>query len=379
MALKSSTFGRSKSRSFAAATIAAATGCSEACSTAAMSRSTSSVTSKRSTTRGRPSVKVPVLSQTRWVTFSRCCSASAPRKRMPSWAPRPIPTMIDIGVARPNAHGQAMISTATAFTSAKTSFGSGPSQYHRAKVVSAITATTGTNHAATRSTIACTGARLRCASATSCTMRDSMVSAPIFSATMIRLPVPLIVPAVRAASTCFSTGRDSPVSIDSSTLEPPSTTFPSTGTRAPGRTRSRLPTCTSSSGTSDSWPLSSIRTATCGARSSSVSSAAEVRDLALISSICPNNTSTMITAAASKYTGGPFMPRSASGNQSGFSSATTLKIHAAPTPSMISVNMFHRPVPSDRTPRTRKGQPHHATTGVASKNCVQRLHGASAQ
>ena len=33
-------------------------------------------------------------------------------------APRPVPTMIDIGVARPRAHGQAMISTATALTSA---------------------------------------------------------------------------------------------------------------------------------------------------------------------------------------------------------------------------------------------------------------------
>jgi hypothetical protein len=30
------------------------------------------------------------------------------------WAPRPTPTMIDIGVANPSAHGQAMISTVTA-------------------------------------------------------------------------------------------------------------------------------------------------------------------------------------------------------------------------------------------------------------------------
>ena len=33
-------------------------------------------------------------------------------------APRPTPTMIDIGVASPSAHGQAMISTATAATRA---------------------------------------------------------------------------------------------------------------------------------------------------------------------------------------------------------------------------------------------------------------------
>ena len=33
---------------------------------------------------------------------------------MPNWAPRPVPTSRAVGVARPSAHGQAMISTATA-------------------------------------------------------------------------------------------------------------------------------------------------------------------------------------------------------------------------------------------------------------------------
>ena len=40
------------------------------------------------------------------------------------------------------------------------------------------------------------------------------------------------------------------MSIDASTADPPSTTTPSTGTRSPGRTRSRSPTATASSGTS---------------------------------------------------------------------------------------------------------------------------------
>ena len=39
-------------------------------------------------------------------------SASPPRIRMPASAPRPVPTMIAVGVARPIAHGQAMISDA---------------------------------------------------------------------------------------------------------------------------------------------------------------------------------------------------------------------------------------------------------------------------
>ena len=34
--------------------------------------------------------------------------------RIPSFAPRPVPTMRAVGVASPSAHGQAMITTATA-------------------------------------------------------------------------------------------------------------------------------------------------------------------------------------------------------------------------------------------------------------------------
>ena len=41
-----------------------------------------------------------------------------PRIRMPSWAPRPVPTISAVGVASPSAHGQAMISTATAAVNA---------------------------------------------------------------------------------------------------------------------------------------------------------------------------------------------------------------------------------------------------------------------
>ena len=68
------------------------------------------------TTFGRPSVSVPVLSTTSVSTFSIRSSASALRISTPACAPRPTPTMIDIGVASPSAHGQAMISTLTAAT-----------------------------------------------------------------------------------------------------------------------------------------------------------------------------------------------------------------------------------------------------------------------
>jgi hypothetical protein len=82
-------------------------------------RSTSPRRSPRvtiATTFGLPSVSVPVLSTTSVSTFSMRSSASAFLISTPSCAPRPTPTMIDIGVARPSAQGQAMISTVTAAT-----------------------------------------------------------------------------------------------------------------------------------------------------------------------------------------------------------------------------------------------------------------------
>ena len=68
--------------------------------------------------RGLPSVSVPVLSTTSVSTLRSVSIASAFRNSTPIVAPLPVATMIDIGVASPSAHGQAMISTATALTSA---------------------------------------------------------------------------------------------------------------------------------------------------------------------------------------------------------------------------------------------------------------------
>jgi hypothetical protein len=58
------------------------------------------------------------LNRRRVSTFSMRSSASAFLMSTPASAPRPTPTMIDMGVASPNAQGQAMISTATAATRA---------------------------------------------------------------------------------------------------------------------------------------------------------------------------------------------------------------------------------------------------------------------
>ena len=69
-------------------------------------------------TRMRPSVTVPVLSSTIVVIRRVCSSTSGPLISTPSCAPRPVPTSSAVGVARPSAHGQAMISTATAAVNA---------------------------------------------------------------------------------------------------------------------------------------------------------------------------------------------------------------------------------------------------------------------
>jgi hypothetical protein len=87
------------------------------------------------------------------------------------------------------------------------------------------------------------GARERCASATIWTMRASIVSRPTFSARITRA-AGLVDRAADdlIARPCFVTGIDSPVTIDSSSEERPSSTTPSTGTFSPGRTRRLSPT-----------------------------------------------------------------------------------------------------------------------------------------
>ncbi len=127
---KSAAFASARPRFSASSTMATASGCSLPRSRlAANRRSSSSVTPETvltAVTDGLPCVSVPVLSTTRVSTFSMRSSASAFLISTPALAPRPTPTMIDIGVASPSAQGQAMISTVTAATSPNASLGSGP-------------------------------------------------------------------------------------------------------------------------------------------------------------------------------------------------------------------------------------------------------------
>ena len=193
-----------------------------------------------------------------------------------------------------------MISTVTAATRPNASLGSGPQIDQATNARTATRTTRGTNQLATRSARRWIGARLRWASATICTMRASIVSRPIFSASMTSPPDRLMVPPMTRSPTSFVKGIDSPVTIDSSMADRPSMTEPSTGTFSPGRTRRRSPMPIRSRVTSSSEPSVLIRRAVLGARSSSARIAPEVCSRARSSSTWPSRTRTVMTAAASK-------------------------------------------------------------------------------
>ena len=126
------------------------------------------------------------------------------------------------------------------------------------------------------------------------------MSDPTRVASITRLPVPLIVAPVSGSPSVFSTGTGSPEIMLSSTEDRPSRTTPSTGTLSPGRTRSRSPTCTSSSGISSSDPSSRMTRAVFAAMSRSARIALPVPSRARSSITWPSSTSVTITAAASK-------------------------------------------------------------------------------
>ncbi len=207
--------------------------------------------------------------------------------------------MIAVGVARPIAHGQAMITTPMNAVSASVNRGSGPASIQIAKVAAAITSTAGTNTSLTRSASRWIGALDPCARWTSSTIRASAVSRPTRVARMTNEPVVLRVAPMTSSPTRLVAGIGSPVSIDSSTADVPSTTTPSTGTLSPGRTRRRSPATTTARSTSSSAPLRRRRAVVAWSPTSR-RIAPVVRPLARASSHRPSRMRPMITVELSK-------------------------------------------------------------------------------
>ncbi|GIU99604.1 MAG: hypothetical protein KatS3mg014_1220 [Actinomycetota bacterium] len=243
-------------------------------------------------------MRVPVLSKTTVSSFDARSSAPASLNRIPRRAPIPVPTMIAVGVASPSASGHAMTITVIANRSA-VSNEDPMNQNHVAKVASPPPSATSTSQNAARSARRCAGAFELCAACTRATICASAVSDPTFVARARREPSRLIVAPIRGSPGRLVTGRLSPVIIDSSTLEVPSSTTASTGTLLPGRTSSRSPTRTSAVGISTGTPSRST-TATGGASSSSARTASEAPARARSSIQCPNSTKAASRLTASK-------------------------------------------------------------------------------
>jgi hypothetical protein len=112
-----------------------------------------------------------------------------------------MPTITLIGVARPSAHGQAMMRTATELVTAWARFW--PRRSHARKVIAEMARTAGTNQAETLSARFWTGARLRWDSATSAMMRPRTVSEPVCAARRRNEPVVLTVPPVSGSPAVF--------------------------------------------------------------------------------------------------------------------------------------------------------------------------------
>jgi len=146
-----------------------------------------------------------------------------------------------------------------------------------------------------------------CACSTRRTICASAVSLPTREALKVKVPVVLSVPPMTSSPASLRTGIGSPVSIDSSTAEAPSTTTPSTGTFSPGRTRTRSPTATAAMGTSVSTP-SRTTLAVRGCRPMSLRTASPVWPLARASSRRPRRINEMMNADESKYIGSPRPP-----------------------------------------------------------------------
>ena len=246
--------------SFAPFTIASARGCSELFSALAasckISFSSKLLYTFKSVRTGFPFVIVPVLSSTTVFILCAVSRASPLFISIPFSAPFPVPTIIDVGVASPNAHGHAI--TRTDIKKVSAAVNPEPLINHIIPVTVAIAITIGTKYPATISAILEIGAFDPCASSTNFIICESTVSFPISVASNCILPFLFILPPITLSPGFLLTGMLSPVIIDSSTEVFPFTIFPSTAIFSPGFTTIMSPTFIFSIRTSFSIPFSII-------------------------------------------------------------------------------------------------------------------------
>ena len=190
-----------------------------------------------------------------------------------------------------------MISTATAAVNAGVRPPPVPIQKPSVAADSAITI--GTNTPEIRSASRCASALPFWASSTSRAIWASWVSPPTRVTRTTSRPPALTVAPTTVSPTPTSTGTDSPVSIEASTAEEPSSTTPSVATFSPGRTTNRSPTASRSIGTRVSTPFRSSETSL-EPSSSSARIAAPARRFDRASKYRPARMNVVTPAAASR-------------------------------------------------------------------------------
>src|SRR3989338_2116508 len=189
-------------------------------------------------------------------------------------ASMPVPTATAVGVARPRASGQAITTAEIAKVRAVKSVAPARKYPPKTAATPEPTATT-TSQPAALSAIRWPGALEFWAVSTSLMICAKTVSAPTFTALNLTTPVTFTDPPTTLSPLFLATGKDSPVTNDSSMEVDPSTTSPSTGTLSPGRTTTISSFTISELGILISLPLR-ITTALGGTKSNKARSASEV-------------------------------------------------------------------------------------------------------
>src|SRR3989344_945965 len=180
-----------------------------------MSLSVNPLKATTSVTFGLPSVSVPVLSRTIALSFDVFSRVDASLIRILCFAPRPVPTATAVGVANPNASGQAMTTVDTAKVNAARS-PAPATKYQPKNAANPEPIARTTRYAAALSAIRWPGALEFWAVSTILIICANTVSEPTCIALNLTVPVRLTDPPTTFAPTVLATGIDSPVTRDSS-------------------------------------------------------------------------------------------------------------------------------------------------------------------
>ena len=218
--------------------------------------------------------------------------------KIPSLAPFATELTIAIGVARPRAQGQEIISTEILASIALKV--SPTKKYHKIKVARAIRITIGTNTLATLSANLAIGICLLCALANNSIIFESWVSVERFKTSTFNVPCILIVPAIISSPSSLYTAKDSPVIIEASIWAFPSIISASVDIFSPCFIKTLSLICKSFAAISLILPSSCIKLAFTGLKSIRFFKKSLARARERSSNKRPNNTKVIITLAPSK-------------------------------------------------------------------------------